>query len=321
MGVLQSPPMNHALTPHDALLAVCLLAAFADGSKSPEEREEIRRIAADLGSEDFAQLSRQILLGKVTLEGATSALESAELRLLAYEMALGVCESAGGVTPAESAFLDRLRGLLNLEAAAADRARHDVESIAFSPVETVPASIPVPANLSSAKVDNGPTIMKYAVLNGALELLPETLATIAILPLQMKMVYGIGQSYGVELDRGHLKEFFATAGIGLGSQVVEGFARKLVGRFAGKAMGKLGGKIANQATGSAFSFATTYALGHLADTYYANGRRLDTAALRDQFAQLQAGAQDLYTRHLPEIRERARTLNPASILALARGGN
>jgi len=311
--------MNDVLSPHDALLTICLHAAFADGSKSPEEREEVRRIAADLGSPDFAALSRQILMGKVTLEVATASLESAEHRLLAFEMALGVCESAGGVTPAESAFLDRLRGLLQLEATTADHSREQIESVAFAPIEAVPASIPIPANLPSAKVNNGPAILKYAVLNGALELLPETLATVAILPLQMKMVYGIGKSYGVELDRGHLKEFFATAGIGLGSQVVEGFARKLVGRFAGKAMGKMGGKIANQATGSAFSFATTYALGHLADTYYAQGRRLDTTALRSQFSQLQVGAKDLYTRHLPEIRERASSLNPASILALARG--
>lgn len=307
------------LTPHDALLALCLIAAFADGGKSAEEREELRRIAADLGSPDFAPLSRQVLLGHITLESATAALQTTEHRLLAYEMALGVCEAGGSVNPAESAFLDRLRAALGLDATTADHTRREVESVAFAPVEALPAAAPLPPDLPSARVDNGPTILKYAILNGALELLPETLATVAILPLQMKMVYGIGKSHGVELDRGHLKEFLATAGIGLGSQVVEGFARKLVGRFAGQALGKTGRKLATQATGSAFSFATTYALGHLADRYYAGGRRLDTGALRAQFAQLRQGAEDLYTRHLPEIRERARTLNPASILALAQG--
>ncbi|NJK93080.1 MAG: GTPase [Blastochloris sp.] len=306
-------------SPHHALLSICLLAAYADGTKSSEEREEIRRIAADLGSEDFAPLSRQILLGKVTLASATAALESAEHRLLAYEMALGLCEAGGEVTPAESAFLDQLSALLQLETSAATQTRQQVESIALAPVQAVPSSIASPPDLPSTQVDNSPSILKYAILNGALELLPETLATVAIIPLQMKMVYGIGKSHNVELDRGHLKEFLATAGIGLGSQVVEGFARKLIGRFARQAAGSLAGKIANQATGSAFSFATTYALGHLADHYYAGGRRLDTAALRTKFTQLQEGAQSLYTKHLPEIRERARTLNPSSILALARG--
>ena len=59
-------------------------------------------------------------------------------------------------------------------------------------------------------------ILNYAILNGALELLPESLATMAIIPLQMKMVYRIGKTYGFELDRGHIKDFLATAGVGIG---------------------------------------------------------------------------------------------------------
>ncbi|MCK7498350.1 MAG: hypothetical protein MZW92_52755 [Comamonadaceae bacterium] len=54
-------------------------------------------------------------------------------------------------------------------------------------------------------------ILNYAILNGALELLPDSLASMAIIPLQMKMVYRIGKSYGYELDRGHVKDFLATA--------------------------------------------------------------------------------------------------------------
>ncbi len=44
-------------------------------------------------------------------------------------------------------------------------------------------------------------ILNYAVVNGALELLPDTLASMAILPLRMKLVFRIGKSYGYELDR------------------------------------------------------------------------------------------------------------------------
>ena len=74
-------------------------------------------------------------------------------------------------------------------------------------------------------------ILRYAILDGALQLLPETLATMAIIPLQMKMVWRIGKAHGHDLDRASIKEFLATAGIGLGSQMVEGFARKLIGGF------------------------------------------------------------------------------------------
>ncbi len=36
----------------------------------------------------------------------------------------------------------------------------------------------------------------------------------AIIPSQIKMVYGIGTSYGVSLDQGYIEEFIAAAGSG-----------------------------------------------------------------------------------------------------------
>ena len=41
--------------------------------------------------------------------------------------------------------------------------------------------------------------------NAALELLPESLASMAILQLQMRLVYKIGQAYGYELDQAHMR--------------------------------------------------------------------------------------------------------------------
>jgi hypothetical protein len=60
------------------------------------------------------------------------------------------------------------------------------------------------ATFASPEVDK--MILNYAILNGALELLTDSLATMAIIPLQMKMVYRIGKAHGYELDRGHIKE-------------------------------------------------------------------------------------------------------------------
>jgi len=103
-------------------------------------------------------------------------------------------------------------------------------------------------------------VLNYSILNGALELLPDSLATMAIVPLQMKMVYRIGKRYGYELDRRHITELLGAAGVGLTSQVVEGFARKLFGGLLGKVAGGLGRRAGDQLAGSAMSFASTYAL-------------------------------------------------------------
>ena len=168
---------------------------------------------------------------------------------------------------------------------------------------------------SMAIAEQDKVILNYAILNGALELLPETLASMAIIPLQMKMVYRIGKTYGFELDKGHIKDFLATAGIGMASQYVEQIGVKLLGRvFGGGLIGGLIGGIAKQTVSSGMSFATTYALGHLACRYYAGGRSFSTTVLKDTYAELLGEAQDMQGQYLPAIREKARSVNVAQIL-------
>src|SRR5690606_15296293 len=108
----------------------------------------------------------------------------------------------------------------------------------------------------------------------------------AIIPLQTRLVYRVGKAHGYELDRGHITDFLATIGVGLTSQYVEQFGRKLVGGLLGKVLGKTGRAIGSAATGSAFSFASTWALGQVAKRYYGGRRTLDSASLKQLFASL-----------------------------------
>jgi uncharacterized protein (DUF697 family)/tellurite resistance protein len=303
-------PTTEAAT-SDSLLAICLFASFADGEKSDAERDQIQRMAGELGSTDVAAVSRQILMGKLSLDSIAANLVTSEHRMLAYEMARAVCEAGGSISPDEQAFLTELRSKLSLGAAESKTIDEEVDSLALSPLDSAAA---VPAGQ-----DNSGMILNYAILNGALELLPETLATMAIIPMQMKMVYRIGKSHGVELDRSNIKDFLATAGVGLGSQVVEGFARKLMGGFGRKIGGKLAGKAASQITGSAFSFGSTYAIGHIAERYYSGGRKLEKAEMKSLFTSLSEQGKTLHARYLPEIQQRASTLNPMEIFSMVRG--
>jgi uncharacterized protein (DUF697 family) len=109
------------------------------------------------------------------------------------------------------------------------------------------------STMSESEMDQA--ILNAAILNGALELLPESLSTMAIIPLQMKLVYRIGKSYGFELDRSHIKDFLATLGVGLTSQYLEQAGRKLLGGLLGKVGGGLLGGIGKQAVSSGMSFA------------------------------------------------------------------
>jgi uncharacterized protein (DUF697 family)/tellurite resistance protein len=299
-----------AVSSNDALLAICLFSAFADGDQSNAERQIIAGFSEEAGNENVAVISRRILMGKLDLKTAVAALESPQDKMLAYEMARSVCEVGGVVSPDEQQFLSELREWLGLGSAEIQRVDDEIHSLALAPLDS---SATTPAS------DHHGMILKYSILNGALELLPETLATLAIIPMQIKMVYRIGKSHGVELDRGSIKVFLASIGVGLGSQVVEGFARKLM-RGVGKKMGgSMGSRVLSQATGSAFSFASTYAIGHAAQRYYAGGRNLAAPEMKALFTHLTREGRELQAKHLPQIEERAKSLNAVSVLALVRG--
>ncbi len=174
----------------------------------------------------------------------------------------------------------------------------------------------IPGAMPEAELDR--TILNAAILNGALEFMPQSLATLAIVPLQMRLVYRIGKSFGYELARGHIADFLATVGVGLTSQVIEGYARRILGGFTLKAAGRLVSGLVGQATGFAFAFATTYALGQVAKRYYANGRTLSVDQLKETFATMVSEGRSLQNRNGAEIADRTRHANVNELLPLVK---
>jgi uncharacterized protein (DUF697 family) len=156
-------------------------------------------------------------------------------------------------------------------------------------------------------------------MNGALELLPQSLASMAIIPLQVKLVYRVGKAFGHELDQGHIKEFIATVGVGLTSQYVEQIGRKLMGGLLGAVAGGLGRGLGRATTGAAFSFATTYALGHLAKRYYAGGRQMNTALLQETYQSLLSEAREVQGRYSSDIQQKAGTIDVGQIVSMVKG--
>jgi uncharacterized protein (DUF697 family)/tellurite resistance protein len=328
-----------------ALLAIMVHAAMADGDKSQAERDFVRDLSLQLdeqgGAKQLAQAVQAALLGRLSAQQAAAQLQDPMHRQLAYEWATAVCHADGLCSPAEAAFLQRLKTDLQMgkseaepeatthtqalaRAAYAEEAAaplHAPAAVAAQPsaptAPTALAAAPAAPAVDNAAIDR--SILNYAILNGALELLPQSWASMAIIPLQIKMVYRMGQAHGVSLDQGHIKEFIAAAGVGLTSQYIEEFGRKLLGGLIGKAGGKLLGGLTSQATGMAFSFASTYALGHLAKRYYAGGRVMSTDLLRQTYQGLLGSGKTLQQQHLGDIRARASTLDAGEVMRMVRG--
>ena len=331
-----------------AVLSICLLAAYSDNEKHDREREQIRQVAESLAQHEQINLPglyQDVLLRRVQLADVIAQLSTPESRELAYEMAVCVCDADGARSEKELAFLAQLKASLGLqqstlvEAASSAAASAPLNTAADAviieePVAAVAAGAPAQAaphpnaadtlgnastqtkssSLSAAEIDK--KILNASIMNGAIELLPENLSTLAIIPLQMRLVYQVGESYGYELDSGHIKDLLATLGVGLTSQYLEQAGRKLLSRVLG---GGLLGGLGRQAVSSGMSFASTYALGHVANQYYAGGRTLSTQMLKNAYEHIMQDGKALQARYAPQIQETARNLNTAKILDMVRG--
>jgi uncharacterized protein (DUF697 family)/tellurite resistance protein len=294
-------------TDHVPLIAIAMLAARADGVVGDAEQREVDAVVARFGYPDAPRLAQQVAAGELRVADLASRLSDDDARRAAYEGALAVINADGSANESERAFLEELRAALSISCAEVADATRTAAALADAPVSDVHKTGPPAGPLEEF-------ILQQAMLTGALEILPDRLANIAILPLQLRMVYQVGQRHGQKLDLNQVKDLAATLGLGAAAQSLEGVAMKLIGGLAGGLLGGIVGGASRIATGAVITFAATYALGHVADQYYAQGRRLSTADLKALFGRFQADAKTIYPRVEEEIRRQASTLNLQSLL-------
>jgi len=300
------------------------MAALADGGNDDRERAALKSLVARLGEGriDLADVYDDVLVRKISIADAARPLITTETRKQAYETAVAVAAADGATSSAEAAFLRDLAAALGLPAQDAQGYVAQADAVAGAAgVPSARGAEPVREVQGHVMPDVAALdkqIVSASITNAALELLPESLASMAILPLQVRLVYQIGKAYGYELDQGHIKEFIATLGVGLTGQYLEQFGRKLLGGLLGTVLGGVGRGVGHQAASSGMSFATTWALGQLAKQYYGGGRTLDAAKLKAAFAPLLEQGQGLLGKYGGEIAERARTIDVRSLPALLR---
>lgn len=306
----------------EAILTIALLAAFADGKQHDTERSEVRRASDALAAElNAPELYQRVLMKRIDVDGAASQLQSAQARTLAYEIAVGVCEADGLRNQDETRFLAQLGTALGFAQPVIAGVAATVDALATLPLSESPTP---PGAVAAATSSVGETelesmIIKAAIINGALELLPQSLASMAVIPLQMNLVFRIGKAHGYELDRDQIKDLLATLGVGLTGQYLEQVGRKLIGGLLGGIAGGMIGSVARGATGAAFSFATTYALGQVARRYYASGRTMNAELLKEAFADLLQQGRALQARYVPQIEQQARTIDVSRLVQFVRG--
>jgi uncharacterized protein (DUF697 family)/tellurite resistance protein len=289
---------------HAPVIAIAMMAARADGRVDSVEQRAVDAAVARAGHPDVTALAQQVAAGQLRVADLASRLSDDEARRAAWEGALAIVNADGSANLPEQAFLDELRAALALGDAYLAESGRTASALARSEAQMgAPLGGPVDE-----------LILQQAILTGALEILPDGLANLAILPLQLRMVYQIGQRHGQKLDANQVKDLAATLGLGAAAQSLEGVAMKLIGGLAGGLLGGMFGGATRIATGAIITFSATYALGHVAEQYYAQGRRIDAADLRALFARFQDEAKTIYPRVQEQIQRQASTMDLQRLL-------
>jgi uncharacterized protein (DUF697 family)/tellurite resistance protein len=307
-------------TPTDAeiIITIAAQAAVIDGKRDSNELAQISAAAARLGLANADAVVKNAIANPEDVKKLLASLSTDDARRAAYEIAVAVCNADGMADATENAFLQQLASNLG----AVGMSTGEVSAIA-SAAAMSSAVMPPPAPAGTAQppapgaLDE--MILDQAILTAALEILPDRLANMAILPLQLRMVYNIGQKYGQQLDAAQVKDLAATFGLGAAAQFMESIVRKTFGGLAGGLLGGLLGGASGMAAGAAVNFASTYALGHAAEKYYAQGRQLSTADMKALFTRFQKEAETMFPKVQDRVQSVARGTNLQSVLGSLRG--
>ncbi|MDZ7631613.1 MAG: DUF533 domain-containing protein [Gemmatimonadaceae bacterium] len=306
------------LTDAEVIITIAAQAAVADGNRNPTELAQITAAATRLGLPNAAAVVARAAAEPEDVAALAASLSTESARRAAYEIAVAVCNADGMADTREVAFLQALSKSLDMGATTG-------EMSAVASVATLTGAVmqpPVPASAQAQPPAPGELdamILDQAILTAALELLPDRLANMAILPLQLRMVYTIGQRHGQQLDAAQVKDLAATFGIGAAAQFMESIVRRTFGSLAGGVLGGLLGGATGMAAGATVSFTATYALGHAAAQYYAQGRSLTTSDLKALFTRFQQEAESLFPKVQDRVQAVARGTNLQSVLGTLRG--
>jgi uncharacterized protein (DUF697 family) len=218
---------------------------------------------------------KSLLEEKIDLDAQLRLFTTPETRESLYQSVLGMIHVNGACTPEEQKRLDHVRSTLQISDEKASLARRilDEAKDTVLPSNILAVTDPV-RRTAEVKSDT----LKYSVLGGALGAFPIpglAIATdLAVVGVQLKLVRDIGQRWGHTVNKDAAVSLLGGLGLGTGARIAVSNLAKLIPAWG-------------SAFGASTSFASTWALGKIADKYFESGMKADLAGLKSDFTAAQ----------------------------------
>ncbi len=294
-------PMNEIESVASLKIMVCI--AKADNAITAEERavlDEAIRTANLPGN-----LTTQSLLeGKYDFDTLLREITSQEGKDATFSSAFAMAYADRSCHPAEQALLDKIekafvvpkekKGMFNR---LFEEARDTVSLTSITPI----------ADPKARQKEVNEDVLKYSILSAVLGLNPIPVVSIAtdlaVVGLQAKMFRDIGQYWGRETSKDTVKQVLGGLGVGTGARIaLNNLAKFLPG--------------AGSVFAATTNFASTWAVGKVANQYWESGGKADMKMLKELFARSKDEGKSAYQQHKANI-EAKQKANKADLEVLA----
>lgn len=249
-----------------ASFRVLVAVARADGNIAPEE---VTALQAALG--DRTYLLEALLAENVDL-GQELALLSEEDRERVYQSAFALAYADRNATTGEVAILKQLMPNRGEDSLLGQVFGETLDTI-------VPGRIVAEPDAAKRTTEITEDILKYSILSAVAGAMPipgvAIVADIAVIGIQAKMVHDIGLYLGHNLDGPAIRAFMVSVS---GSTVMRIAVTNLARFVPGW----------GSAFGAATAFASTFALGRVAERYFEGGPGLDDTELKSLYESARA---------------------------------
>ncbi len=288
--------VNEATACMRALVAV----AKADGTITADERAALESAIEMLPASGDLQ---RFLDEQVEIDPVLAEIKSPAARDQLWQSAYSMVHVDGTATASEQKLLEKLRAALQIDDAKVSATKRFMDEAKDT---LLPSNIEAISDPARRQKEIDQDVLKYSVLSAVLGAFPVpglAIATdLAVVALQVKLVRDIGQYWGHKVDRDAAKTLLAGLGLGTGARIAVSNLAKLV-------------PVWGSAFGATSAFATTWALGKIANRYFEGGQQADVGQLKKELKSMQKEGKDAYAQQQAAI-EAKRQETGAKLTAL-----
>ena len=269
-------------------LLICM--AKADATLKPEERYILEDALAGVTLPEGLNIEALLAENNDPVDLAKQ-ISDHDARDCTYASVFAMAHCDRHLDEREKVLLATLRGAWGIRAEEEDGLKQALERGLGGTAAPQSGSVRQISDAKARAAEFQRMLARYCLLTGVTGAIPIPLVPdLLVVPIQVKLVHDVAALFGQGADRDAVRLMFETLGVGTGARLGISALAKLVPGWG-------------SVVGATSSFATTYALGKVAYSFFESGGKRSVEDLREMFEQERERGKEEYRKQKPAMEE------------------